>query len=337
MLLPAPPSLDQIARNIPAVNTISSDTRRPFWSVMIPTYNCGNYLRRTLESVLCQDPGPEKMQLEVVDGCSTHDDPETVINEVAKGRVSFHRIPRNEGAANTFNACIHRSVGHWVHIIHGDDQVRPGFYDAYESAIYAFPTSVMVLGGYSVIDEYNNFIRDRPRDDVDGVGIIPDFASRQAFKQLASFPAVVVRRSSYEAAGGFCTWFSHVVDMDMWLRIGLLGDVAGVHETYALYREHRQSLSSQAIMNGESIRERVLLTLINRERLRRSDWRCDSRAWKSEVAEFAHNCAWDADRAASTFGRLVQASWAFRVNPSMESLWFLAKSWLKHRIRPTDH
>ena len=40
---------------------------RPFWSVMIPTYNCAVYLRETLASVLAQDPGPDRMQIEVVD------------------------------------------------------------------------------------------------------------------------------------------------------------------------------------------------------------------------------------------------------------------------------
>ena len=34
---------------------------------MIPTYNCADYLAQALCSVLRQDPGPDAMQIEVVD------------------------------------------------------------------------------------------------------------------------------------------------------------------------------------------------------------------------------------------------------------------------------
>ena len=37
--------------------------RKPFWSVMIPTYNPNDYLAQTIESVLAQYPGPEEMQI----------------------------------------------------------------------------------------------------------------------------------------------------------------------------------------------------------------------------------------------------------------------------------
>jgi hypothetical protein len=45
---------------------------RLLWSVMIPTFHCARFLRQTLESVLSQDPGPDVMQIEVVDDCSNN-------------------------------------------------------------------------------------------------------------------------------------------------------------------------------------------------------------------------------------------------------------------------
>ena len=59
-------------------------TDRPRWSVMIPTYNCADHLRAALAGVLAQDPGPEEMQIEVVDDAS-EDDPESVVAELGGG------------------------------------------------------------------------------------------------------------------------------------------------------------------------------------------------------------------------------------------------------------
>ncbi|HZG65515.1 MAG TPA: glycosyltransferase, partial [Herpetosiphonaceae bacterium] len=69
-----------------SITPVRDGAPRPLWSVMIPTYNCARYLRGTLESVLAQDPGPDHMQIEVVDDGS-QDDPAAVVAEVGRGRV----------------------------------------------------------------------------------------------------------------------------------------------------------------------------------------------------------------------------------------------------------
>src|SRR2546423_1107808 len=52
----------------PLISDADGSRARPFWSVMIPTYNArADYLEETLRSVLRQDPGPEQMQIEVLD------------------------------------------------------------------------------------------------------------------------------------------------------------------------------------------------------------------------------------------------------------------------------
>ena len=66
----------------PMISSVAAGIRCPSWSVMIPTFNCARLLRQALESVLSQDPGPDFMQIEVIDDCSTTDDPEAVVKEV---------------------------------------------------------------------------------------------------------------------------------------------------------------------------------------------------------------------------------------------------------------
>src|SRR5277367_6726158 len=82
---------------------------RPFWSVLIPSFNRTTFLERTLRSVLCQDPGADNMQIEVVDDASTTDDPEPLLQRVCEDRVSLFRQRRNVGAVANWNTCIERS------------------------------------------------------------------------------------------------------------------------------------------------------------------------------------------------------------------------------------
>src|SRR5688572_28917643 len=111
-----------------AILPVPKREARPLWSVMIPTYNCANYLRKTLASVLAQEPGQELMHIEVIDDCSTSDNPAAVVAELGANRVKFYRQPRNIGVPKNFDTCLERSRGHLVHILHGDDLVFKGFY-----------------------------------------------------------------------------------------------------------------------------------------------------------------------------------------------------------------
>ena len=67
------------------INQIADEVKRPLWSVIIPTYNCAEFLKQTLQSVLVQDPGEEVMEIIVIDDHSTKDDPEAVVKEFGQG------------------------------------------------------------------------------------------------------------------------------------------------------------------------------------------------------------------------------------------------------------
>ena len=332
MILPKPPSLRELEAHTPRISAVPEGIDRPFWSVMIPTYNSGDYLRRTLESVLCQDPGPDKMQIEVVDGSSTSDDPGRITQEIGKGRVAFHRLSSNQGPAHTFNMCIERSRGHWLHILHGDDLVLPGFYEAYADVIRGHPQVQMVVGQDIRIDENGRYTGiTGPRPPVGG-GILKDFTEQQATSWLVTCPTVVVRRSAYENQGGFCTLFQSVTDWDMWFRIGQHAPVACVARPYALYRVHSASETKRLMVSGANIQEAYFIVTTNLGRLGVGARALEEKTWRTEWAARAESGAWQMDRRQCFEGRYNQARWAWMLDRNLRTSTILVKSWLKHRL-----
>jgi len=223
---------------------------------MIPIYNCReDYLRETLGSVLCQDPGPADMQIEVLDNCSTLGDPERLVREIGGGRIAFHRQSYNLGMAGNFNACINRALGHWVHILHGDDTVRPEFYKRARAGIAAHPEVGAALsrliyidgdGRWSGLSELESRVP----------GILDDsFIWRQLTDQRIQFVAMVVRRSTYEELGGFRPSLPHCLDWDMWKRVAVSKAIVYDPDPSACYRLHDGMESGRLIMTGANVAE----------------------------------------------------------------------------------
>jgi glycosyltransferase involved in cell wall biosynthesis len=137
----------------PEIAPLPEGADRPFWSVMIPTFNCAELLRLTLAAVLTQDPGPDQMPVEVIVDGSPKDDPEAVVREVGGGRVAFYRQPKNLGATGNFNSCLERSRGRYVQVLHGDDLVQPGFYAAMRALLESHPEAGSAHCQFAIIDD----------------------------------------------------------------------------------------------------------------------------------------------------------------------------------------
>lgn len=238
--------------NAPEIPPVPEGTSRPFWSVMIPTYNCADYLRDTLKSVLEQDPGSDQMQIEVVDDYSTKDDPETVVKEVGKGRVTFYRQPQNLGAIPNFNTCIQRAKGYWLHILHGDDLVVPGFYRRLRAGIETEPSLGAAFCRHIYIDEKGQW-QTLSSLERQTAGILPNWLQRIAVSQRIQTPSVVVKRSVYETIGGYNLELFHTADWEMWRRIAAHYPVWYEPQPLAYYRVHSSSDTSRLIRTAGNI------------------------------------------------------------------------------------
>jgi glycosyltransferase involved in cell wall biosynthesis len=230
---------------------------------MIPTHDCAPYLRHTLASVLAQDPGPELMQIEVVDDASS-DRPEAVVHELGGGRVGFFRQPHNVGHVANFNTCLARSRGQVVHLLHGDDCVRDGFYAAMGRLLEAEPTAGAAFCRYIAIDEQGDWSSIAALEQR-SAGLIPDWLEKIAVGQRLQTPCMVVRREAYEQLGGFDVRGGFAEDWEMWVRIAARYPVAYEPQPLALYRVHTLSRTGRMVRTGENVRDLRRVIEINRE------------------------------------------------------------------------
>jgi glycosyltransferase involved in cell wall biosynthesis len=245
----------------PRVEAVPSGVPRPRWSVMIPTYNCADYLVETLASVLFQDPGPARMQIEVVDDHSS-DDPEIVVRRYG-GRVGFYRQPRNVGHIANLNTCLARSTGEIVHVLHGDDAVRPGFYAALEPP-FTDPRIGAAFCRFIAIDGAGHWTTVAPLE-AHQDGVIEDWLERIAGGQRIQTPAIVVRRTLYESLGGFDDRVGDAEDWEMWTRIAAHSSVWHVVEPLALYRIRSDSLSRGTLRTGHNVENLRRVIDLNRD------------------------------------------------------------------------
>lgn len=227
---------------------------RPLWSVMIPTYNCANYLRQTLGSVLAQDPGANVMQIAVIDDHSTKDDPEAIVQELGQGRVEFYRQPCNVGHTKNFQTCLERSRGELVHLLHGDDYILNGFYQKMQQAFMVKPDIGAAFCRHIYMDEYGHW--QEISELLQPVsGLLDNWLERIATRQLIQTPSIVVRREVYEQLGGFDQRLTFCEDWEMWVRIATRYCVWYEPKPLAVYRMHSNSNSGRQIRTGENVKD----------------------------------------------------------------------------------
>jgi glycosyltransferase involved in cell wall biosynthesis len=220
---------------------------------MIPAYNAADYLAKTIRSVLVQDPGPEAMQIEVVDDHSLKEDLRAVVEEVGRGRVGYYRQPRNVGVVENFNTCIQRARGQWVHILHGDDTVLPGYYERLGAA-----TGQRGVGAafcrYLFMNEEGHWMWISELE-ASSAGAMQAWIGKIAVRNRVMAPAIIVARWVYEELGGYDPRLFHCADWDMWKRIGAGYPVWYEPTVLACYRTHSKSDTSRLMRTGKNVED----------------------------------------------------------------------------------
>ena len=228
---------------------------RPFWSVMLTVNRRVTYLEQALRSVLGQAPDAGQMQIEVVSDGPEHPllaDLENLVRSVAGERVTFYPCPDRAGQPGIFNECIRRARGQWIHILHDDDWVAPGFYQTIHDGI----TQAVDIGAafcrQTYVDEdgrktrFSFLERETP-------GLIDDWLNRIACSCRLQTPSIVVRREVYERQGGYCPQAKSAFDWEMWQRLAVHYPVWYEPKPLAFFRVSSGSESARLMYSAQQI------------------------------------------------------------------------------------
>lgn len=100
-------------------------------SIVIPSYNQGQYIRETLESVLAQKS--DDIEVLVIDGGSTDNSVE-VIKEY-EDRLDYWVSEADRGQSHAFNKGFQRASGHYLTWVNSDDLFLAGTVNAFRKFV----------------------------------------------------------------------------------------------------------------------------------------------------------------------------------------------------------
>jgi len=319
---------ERIPRTPPMIAPVPSHVKMPLWSVMIPVYNCLGYLEETLECILAQAPGPEAMQIVVVDDCSTDGDVRALVQRIGRNRVDYYRQPRNVGSLRNFETCLNRSLGQWVHMLHGDDRVLPGFYAEVEQLFAVYSEAGAAFTNLF----HDQTVLDSAIMETES-GLVKDFLVRNAQKLIVQPPAMVVKRAVYEQLGGFFA-VHYGEDWEMWTRIAAHFPIAYSPKRLAHYRYmNADSITQNSIISGQNVHDIIKVIDIMQQYLPVRQRQKAKSAARLEYATYCANMAYHLSHA-NFKSALLQAKGALQLSKDPKVYLLLLKYAIKYAVNP---
>jgi glycosyltransferase involved in cell wall biosynthesis len=232
----------------------ASEQGRELVKVIIPCYRYANYLADCVESVLRQE-GAEVRVL-IIDDCSPDETP-LVARQIMRAdeRVEYRRHRQNVGLIKTANEGLEWAEdGDYVVLLSADDRLVPGALMRAVSVMRSYPRVGLVYGHAQHFESDHALPRIRKRWRGTRVWSGEDWIRlrcRSGHSCIAS-PEAVVRTSVQRQVGGYDSACQHTSDVNMWLRIAAVSDIAFVKgAAQALYRRHSDSML-QSMLNSDA-------------------------------------------------------------------------------------
>lgn len=215
-------------------------TTQPLVTVVTPSYNQGQYIERTIRSVLCQDyPNIEYIVLDSM----SKDQTKNVLKRYSK-HISRIVREKDDGQSFAINRGFAESSGEIMAWLNSDDCfASPTVVSEAVSFLLANPTIDMAYGRRLYIDGHGNFCNSYP---------FHEFSEEQLkISDYIPQECAFWTREIYDRAGGqIDTTFDFAMDYELFMRfLSHGGKIAAIDSVFGLFRYYQDQKSRSLWLN----------------------------------------------------------------------------------------
>jgi glycosyltransferase involved in cell wall biosynthesis len=211
--------------------------KAPFFTVLIDTYNYGQYVEEAVSSALAQDFPPEEREILVVDDGST----DNTAARLRKFGNAIHYLHKpNGGQASAFNYGFAHARGEVVALLDADDAWLPEKLARLHEAFQRNPAAGMVYHRLYWWDGGNEMSADRYFVAVSG--LVPETRHTLLQYPMASTSCLAFRRATLEKLLPIPEALRSQADAFLTALIIFVAPVAAVPEYLGKYRLHGANL-----------------------------------------------------------------------------------------------
>jgi glycosyltransferase involved in cell wall biosynthesis len=217
----------------------------PGFSIITPSYNQGEFIAQTIESVLTQNATMPGIEIEYVIRDNMSSDTTAEVAARYEGRLRLLR-ERDNGQADAINKGWQQTRGRWLAWLNADDFYEPGALASVWAAAETNPDARWIVAPFRIVDKagkpvgkihsrYKNaLLRNYSYNLLLSENIIPQMS-------------VFIRRDLMEEAGPLLTNDPLAFDYEYWLRLGKICDPVIVNQSLSVFRYHAASKTAQGL------------------------------------------------------------------------------------------
>ena len=207
-------------------------------SVVMPVYNAEKFVGEALTSIL-QQTYKEEVELIVIDDGSTDESLLVVKQHLAGHPKAVVVATRNEGVVAACNAGLNAARGEFVFRMDADDIAHPERFTRQMAYLRQHPKCVVLGTGILLTDPDMRPIvtmdRKLSHQEIDD-------ANLSGIGSAICHPTAAIRRDVAVKLGGYQRQYECAEDLDLFLRMAEVGELANLADVLLDYRQHLGSV-----------------------------------------------------------------------------------------------